>query len=147
MKKYRKGFLCGFFDILHDGHIDILRKAKAQCDYLIVGVGTDDFMLVRKNRLPILNFEQRVEVVRSIKYVDEVVEEVDLDKVKAYYDYGFDVMFAGDDHISEEIYTQAEKTLKELGVDTVYIKREKNVSSTQIRKRVIEIASGGAISN
>lgn len=139
MKKYKKGFACGFFDILHDGHIDILRQAKSQCEYLIVAVGTDDFMFKRKHRESILNYKQRVEIVKSIRYVDEVVPEVDLDKVAAFYKYNFDVMFAGEDHLTEKIYIEAEKHLKDLGVDTIYIPRKHDISSTSIRNKIIEI--------
>ena len=96
--KYKKGFICGFFDLIHDGHIDILRQAKEQCEYLIVGVGTDEFMKERKGRNSVLTYEQRCTVVKAIRYVDEVVPEEDLDKLAAWKKYQFDVMFAGDDH-------------------------------------------------
>lgn len=139
VKKYKKGFICGFFDILHDGQINILQLAKSQCEYLIVAVGTDDFMRKRKHRESILNYEQRVEIVKSIRYVDEVVPEFDLDKVAAFYKYNFDVMFAGEDHLNEKIYIEAKKHLKDLGVDTIYIPRKHDISSTSIRNKIIEI--------
>lgn len=139
MKNYKKGFVCGFFDILHEGHINILSQAKDMCDYLIVGVGTDDFMIRRKNHESILSYEQRVSVVRAIQYVDEVVPEEDLDKVAAYKKYHFDVMFAGSDHENERIYIEAEKTLKEFGVDTIYISRINDTSSTKLRKRAVKV--------
>lgn len=84
MKKYKVGFVCGFFDIIHDGHINILKYAKAQCDKLIVAVGTDEFMKIRKGRKPVLTYYQRIRILQSIKYVDEVVPENDLDKIAAY---------------------------------------------------------------
>lgn len=140
IKAYKRGFICGFFDILHDGHIDILRQAKEKCEHLIVAVGTDDLMLKRKQRRSILNYEQRVEIVKAIRYVDEVVPEKDLDKIAAYYKYFFDVMFAGDDHLDENIYVETAKYLKKMGVDTIYIPRRKKISSTDIRKRVIKIS-------
>lgn len=136
MKKYGKGFICGFFDIIHDGHIEILKKAKEKCNYLIVAVGTDQFMIERKGRESILTYEQRKKIVESIKYVDLVVPEIDLDKVGAYYKYKFDVMFAGDDHINEEVYIKATNKLKSLGVDTIYIPRVNNISSTNIREKI-----------
>lgn len=138
MKKYKVGFLCGFFDLLHDGHINILKKAKERCDYLIVAVGTDEFMRQRKNRESVLSFEQRVKIVKSIRYVDEVVEEIDLDKIEAYKRYKFNVMFAGDDHLYEPIYIEATKKLKEFGVDTIYIPRVNSCSSTEIREKIIK---------
>ena len=111
MKKYKVGFLCGFFDPLHDGHIDIMRQAKEMCERLIVAVGTDD----------------------------QVVPEVDLDKVKAYHQYHFDLMIAGADHLSEPIYQEAKEKLEELGVDTIFVPRKKNISSTLMRKRMHDL--------
>lgn len=139
MKHYKIGFVCGFFDILHEGHINILSQAKDMCDYLIVGVGTDDFMKHRKNRESILSYEQRVSVVKAIRYVDEVVPEENLDKIAAYKKYHFDVMFAGSDHKNEQIYIEAEKTLKRFGVDTIYISRINDTSSTKLRKRAVKV--------
>ena len=72
-------------------------------------------------------------------YVDEVVPEFDLDKVAAFYKYNFDVMFAGEDHLNEKIYIEAKKHLKDLGVDTIYIPRKHDISSTSIRNKIIEI--------
>ena len=122
MKKYKVGFVCGFFDIIHDGHINILKYAKAQCDKLIVAVGTDEFMKIRKGRKPVLTYYQRIRILQSIKYVDEVVPENDLDKIAAYKKYRFDAMFAGDDHIYEKVYIESTRILKvKFGVDTIYV--------------------------
>ena len=139
MKKYKVGFLCGFFDPLHDGHIDIMRQAKEMCERLIVAVGTDEFMMQRKHHGTILSYEQRVEVLSAIRYVDQVVPEVDLDKVKAYHQYHFDLMIAGADHLSEPIYQEAKEKLEELGVDTIFVPRKKNISSTLMRKRMHDL--------
>lgn len=95
-------------------------------------------MLERKQRETILTYEQRVKIVKAIKYVDEVVEETDLDKLAAYKKYNFDVMFAGEDHKNEPIYIEAAKSLKELGVDTIFYERN-NTSSTNLRIRAIQI--------
>lgn len=138
MKKYKIGFICGFFDILHDGHIEILQKAKEYCDYLIVAVGTDELMLSRKNRKSIFSYDQRVKILSAIKYVDLIVPEINLDKVGDYHKYHFNVMFAGDDHLNEPLYIESTKKLKTLNVDTIYIPRYNNMSSTCIRKKVIE---------
>lgn len=134
--KYKKGYICGFFDLIHDGHIEILKYAKSMCNYLIVAVGTDEFMEQRKSRSSVLSYDQRVKIVSSLKYVDEVVPQTGLDKVGDYHKYNFDVMFAGDDHIDEEVYINATKELKELGVDVIYFKRVEDVSSTKIREKI-----------
>lgn len=136
MKKYKIGFTAGIFDILHIGHIDTLRRAKEQCEFLIVAIGTDEFLKVRKNREAVIPYVDRVEIIKSLTYVDKVVPEHDLDKIKAFYDYGFDVMFAGDDHQSEQIYIDAEKKLNHLGVDVVYLPHVHNTSSTKIREKI-----------
>lgn len=139
MKKYKVVFLCGFFDPLHDGHIDIMRQAKEMCERLIVAVGTDDFMMQRKHRETVLSYEQRVKIVSAIRYVDQVVPETDLDKVKAYYQYHFDVMIAGEDHLSEPIYQEAKKRLEVLGIDTIFVPRRKNISSTLMREKMLKL--------
>lgn len=139
MKKYKIGFVAGFFDIIHEGHIQLLEQAKSQCEQLIVAVGNDEFMRVRKGREPVLRYSERARIVGSIRYVDKVVEETDLDKIAAYKKFRFDVMFAGDDHEQESVYIRDSAVLKkEYGVDTIYIKRS-NTSSTAIRKRVNEL--------
>lgn len=137
MKKYKVGFISGFFDILHEGHIHILEEAKSQCDELIVAVGTDEFMKERKNRESVLPFNDRCRIVEAIRYVDRVVEETDLDKVAAYKKYQFDVMFAGNDHEFEPAYIRDIAILKEkYGVDTIFIQRSAT-SSTKIRDRIV----------
>lgn len=139
MKKYKVGFVSGFFDILHGGHIKILKLAKEQCEQLIVAVGTDEFMRKRKGRKSVLNYEERVLIVSAIRYVDKVVEENNLDKIEAYKKYHFDVMFAGDDHKNELTYIRDTNILKKkYGVDTIYIRRNE-MSSTVLRKRAYEI--------
>ena len=85
MKKYKRGFVAGFFDILHEGHIQILEQAKSQCEQLIVAVGTDEFMRIRKGRESVLSYDERVCIVSAIKYVDKVVPEIDLDKICLLY--------------------------------------------------------------
>lgn len=139
MKRYDVGFMCGFFDILHKGHIDSFKFAKQYCNHLIVAVGTDEFMISRKNRESVLSYEQRKSIVEAIKYVDEVIAEQDLDKIKAYHQLHFDVMFAGEDHKNENVYVKAESDLRKYGVDTIYIPRNYVMSSTVLRKRAYEI--------
>lgn len=139
VKKYKIGFLCGFFDILHEGHIYILSQAKEQCEYLIVAVGTDEFMKQRKGRESVIPYKERVSIIKAIRYVDEVVPENDLDKVAAYHKYHFDVMFAGTDHVNEKIYQLAEKELECLGVDVIYVPRIIQESSTDLRMRAAKI--------
>jgi glycerol-3-phosphate cytidylyltransferase len=132
-KKYKRGFISGMFDIFHIGHLDTLRLAKELCEYLIVAVGTDDFYRHDKKREPIMPYTERREIIASIRYVDEVVDISDLDKISAYHKYHFDVMFAGDDHEGEDVYIKATEELRHFGVETIYVKRRK-MGSTAYRK-------------
>lgn len=83
VKKYKVGYTTGVFDMFHIGHLNIIRRAKEQCEYLIVGVTTDDLCLKRKNKLPIICEEDRVSIVEAIKFVDKVVIQDDMDKLAA----------------------------------------------------------------
>ena len=84
--------LTGVFDLFHVGHLEILRKAKENCDYLIVGVSTDELVQEYKNKRPIITFDQRIEIIKAIKY-DEVVVQKDRDKLSALNKIGFNIMF------------------------------------------------------
>jgi len=143
-KKYKKGFIAGMFDVLHGGHLDLLRIAKENCEYLIVAVGTDEFYRLRKGREPLLPYSCRAEIIKAIRYVDEVVEETDLDKIAIYKKHHFDVMFAGDDHEFEDIYVQSTEILKKFGVDTIYTSR-RGINSTDLRKKILNENSNSNI--
>lgn len=133
---YKIGYISGMFDILHIGHINILKYAKERCEHLIVAVGTDDFIRWRKKHDPIMPYEERIVIVGALQYVDEVVPGIDLDKIAAYNKYHFDVMIAGSDHEKEPIYIKAESELKKFGVKTLYYPRISNVSSTNYRQKI-----------
>ena len=128
MKKYKIGYTTGVFDMFHVGHLNILRRAKEQCEYLIVGVSTDELVQKSKNKMPIIPFGDRMRIVEAIKYVDRVVPQFDKDKVSAYEKYKFDVMFVGDDWKGSEIFNKSEKQLNQFGVDVVYFPYTKGVS-------------------
>jgi len=133
-KKYKLGFVSGMFDIFHIGHLSALKLAKKKCEYLIVAVGTDNFYRQRKKREPIMPYTERRKIVGAIRYVDKVVAETKLDKIADYRKYNFDVMFAGEDHKTEDTYVKATEKLKQFGVKTIYTKRCKKRSSTLLRK-------------
>mgnify|MGYP002626047984 CR=1 FL=1 len=136
---FKKGFISGMFDPLHAGHIEIFRQAKEMCEYLIVAVGTDDFIRVRKKHEPLIPFEQRRIIIESIRYIDCVVPIENLDKVAMYKKYNFDVMIAGADHRREESYIRTSEALSIFGVPTVYIERVKDISSTKIKQRMAKL--------
>ncbi len=137
-KKYKVGYTTGVFDMFHIGHLNILKKAKEQCEYLIVGVSTDELVQKTKNKTPIIPFDERVEILSSIKYVDKVVPQENKNKIEAYQKYHFDVMFVGDDWKGSDLFTKCENELKKYGSCVVYFPYTKSTSSTILRKKLID---------
>ena len=76
MKKYKVGYTTGVYDMFHIGHLNILKRAKEQCDYLIVGVSTDELVEDYKHKKPIIPFDERFAIVEAIKYVDKVTNHI-----------------------------------------------------------------------
>lgn len=136
MKKYKIGYTTGVFDMFHIGHLNILRRAKEQCDYLIVGVSTDELVESYKHKKTIIPFQERIDIVKAIEYVDEVVPQEDRDKLKAWEKLQFDVMFVGDDWKGKPLFVQTEEAFKEIGVDIVYFPYTKDTSSTILREKL-----------
>lgn len=137
MKKKIVGYTTGVFDLFHVGHLNILQRAKSECDYLIVGVSTDELVQDYKNKKPVICYEERKRIVEAIKYVDEVVPQTNRDKMEAYRTYKFDKMFVGDDWKGSELFTKLEKELAEFGAEIVYFPYTKGTSSTFL-KEVLE---------
>lgn len=95
--KYCRMYTSGCFDIFHYGHLNILRQTKEICDYLIVGVSTDELILKEKGKLPVIPFEERIKVVSAIKYVDEVIPQINKNKQRVVDEYDIDAISVGDD--------------------------------------------------
>lgn len=136
MKKQVVGYTTGVFDMFHIGHLNILRNAKKQCDYLIVGVSTDELVESYKNHRPIISFEQRKEIVEAIRYVDKVVPQTSLSKLDAWKEHKFDVMFHGDDWKNSPMYKEIERELAAVNCKVVFIPHTDGISSTQIREQL-----------
>ena len=136
MKKYKIGYTTGVFDMFHIGHLNILRRAKEQCDYLVVGVSTDELVQHDKNKTPIIPFEERVRIVQSIRYVDEVVPQIDKNKLRAWQRIHFDAMFVGSDWQGSPQWEEFERQFKPLGVDIVYLTHTDGISSTLLREKI-----------
>ena len=136
MKKYRVGYTTGVFDMFHIGHLNILRRAKEKCDYLIVGVSTDELVMEYKNKTPIIPFEERAEIVRSIDCVDRVIAQENRDKYAAWRELKFDVMFVGDDWKGKPLFMKVEEEFKKVGVDVVYFPYTKDTSSTILKEKL-----------
>lgn len=137
MKKYKVGYTTGVYDMFHIGHLNILKRAKEQCDFLIVGVSTDELVKKAKNKTPIIPYDERKQIIEAIKYVDMVVPQENKDKISAYKRYKFDAMFVGDDWKGSELFTKCEKELSKYGCDVVYFPYTKGTSSTILREKVL----------
>lgn len=128
------GYTTGVFDLFHIGHLNILKKAKSECDYLIVGVTTDEEVERVKNKRPIIPFEERAQIVEAIKHVDKVVPEEDTDKLTAWNTLKFDRIFKGDDWKGTPKWNKYEEEFAKRNVEVVYFSYTKGTSSTQIRE-------------
>ena len=128
------GYTTGVFDLFHIGHLNILKKAKEQCDYLIVGVSTDELVQQYKNKTPIISFEERVEIVKAIRYVDQVVPQENRDKMAAWEQYKFHKMFVGDDWKGSELFVKLEADFKQKEVELVYFPYTQGTSSTLLKE-------------
>lgn len=131
------GYTTGVFDMFHIGHLNILKRARENCDYLIVGVSTDELVQKSKNKTPIIPYEERAEIIASIKYVDQVVPQMNKDKLAAYDKYKFDVMFVGDDWKGSELFSKCEEELNKRGSKVIYFPYTKGTSSTILREKVL----------
>ena len=131
------GYTTGVFDMFHIGHLNILKRAKECCDYLIVGVSTDELVQSYKGKTPIIPYEERVSIVEAIKYVDKVVPQINRDKIAAYDKYKFDIMFVGDDWKGKPLFVEVEKYIVEHGGKVVYFSYTKGTSSTILREKLL----------
>ena len=127
------GYTTGVYDLFHIGHLNLLRKAKAQCDYLIVGVSTDE-LVSYKHKHAVIPFEERKEIVGAIQYVDEVVTQENMNKMEAWEKYHFNVMFVGDDWKGTDKWNKIEADLNAVGAKVVYFPYTKGTSSTLINE-------------
>lgn len=130
MKKYKIGYTTGVFDMFHIGHLNILRRSKEQCDYLIVGVSTDEVVKSYKNKTPIIPFEERIAIVRELKCVDLAVPQTSMNKMEAWEKYHFDALFHGSDWKGSSMYNKLIEEFSAVGVDVVFLPHTENVSST-----------------
>lgn len=142
MKKYKIGYTTGVFDLFHIGHLNILKKAKEQCDFLIVGVSTDEVVKTYKHKTPVIPYGERAAIVEAIKYVDMVVPQTSMDKFAAWEQYHFDAVFHGDDWKGSDMYNEIEKNLYAVGCDMVFLPHTDGTSSTIITEVLHKIQRG-----
>lgn len=134
-KKYQVGYVAGVFDLFHVGHLNMFRRAKEQCEYLIVGVVSDESVMKNKKTMPCIPFDERIDLVRSCRYVDEAValptDNGDTDE--AYRRYHFDVQFSGSDYADDPVWLAKKEYLKKRGADLVFFPYTETTSSTKIK--------------
>ena len=140
-KKLIVGYTTGVFDLFHVGHVNMLKNAKSLCDRLIVGVTTDT-LVSYKNKRAVIPFEERIEIVRSIRYVDAAVPQDSMEKMEAWKRYHFDLMFVGDDWFNSPKWKQYENQFTKVGVRIIYFPYTKGTSSTLINQVLVKLRAG-----
>lgn len=140
MKPYKVGYVSGVFDLFHVGHLNLLKRSKERCEYLIVGTLTDELVVKFKKNPPYIPFEERKQILESIRYVDEVVAvtEENHEKMKAWKLYHFDCLFSGDDYSGNEYWIQDKRSLNEHGSNIEYFPYTKSTSSTMIKAAILK---------
>ena len=137
------GYTCGVYDLFHVGHLNLFENCKKQCDYLIVGVCSDDYVKEYKNKNAIINEQERARIVGALKCVDEAViitSEETVDKMLAWNKFKFNILFSGDDWKGTDRFIKTEQEFKEKGIDVemVFFPYTQGVSTTQIKKDMSE---------
>lgn len=133
------GYSTGVFDMFHVGHLRVLERARRKCDELVVGVATDELAAQVKGKLPIVPFEERREIVAALRCVDRVITQRDNDKMTAWEEWGFDILFKGDDWKGTAEYNTLELKFAAVGVEIVYFPYTKVTSSTVLRESLESI--------
>ena len=125
------GYTTGVYDLFHVGHLNLLKNAKGLCDKLIVGVTVDE-LVAYKGKQAMIPFEDRIEIVRSCKYVDAAIPQYDMDKLTACKKLGADILFVGDDWYATEKWKQYETDFEKEGIRIIYFPYSRGISSTRI---------------
>lgn len=132
------GYTTGVFDLFHIGHLNILRRAKEKCDKLVVGVSNDNVVFSYKHKKPVVPFEERIRLVKAIRYVDFVVEQNNMDKLKAWENLHYNIMFHGSDWKNSSMYNDIEIQLNKVGVKVEFLPHTEGVSSTILSEKITE---------
>jgi glycerol-3-phosphate cytidylyltransferase len=138
----RVGYVPGVFDMFHIGHLNVLRNARLHCDHLIAGVVSDEMAERAKGKLPVVPLVERLEIVRSIRYVDEVAAETVPDKIQMWELLRFDVLIKGDDWRGTPKGDALEKAMASVGVEVAYLPYTAHTSSTLLRRVLEDLPAG-----
>ena len=136
MEKYKIGYTQGTFDLFHVGHLNLIEKAKEQCDYLIVAVNGDKLVRQYKGKNVNIPQQDRARIVGALKAVDQACVAYTLDKTMAHKKYNFDVIFIGDDWKGNPRWKETEEEMKRLGVEVVYLPHTNGISTTQLLQQI-----------
>lgn len=130
----RIGYTTGVYDMFHVGHLNLLRNAKLECDYLIVGITTDELAEREKGIKPIIPFDERFAIVENIKFVDQAVPQTTYDKFEAWNNLKFNIVFVGDDWKGTDKWNKLEDDFSKVGVKVQYFPYTKHTSSSKLRQ-------------
>lgn len=134
MAKFHVGYTQGVFDMFHIGHLNLLKQAKELCDFLVVGVNSDELVWSYKKKATVIPSKDRAEIVRSVKYVDQCDIVYSLDKFEQWKKYKFEAVFIGDDWKGNKRWIETEKELEKAGAVVIYLSYTPGISSTFLRK-------------
>lgn len=129
--------------MFHIGHLNILRRAKEQCETLVVGVTTDELCFKRKQKYPIINQQDRMAIVEAIRYVDKVIPQSDMEKIRPVMELGADAVFVGSDWKGTDTWNQYEKDFAGVGCEVVYLDHTEGISSSMLREKLKTTTGGG----
>lgn len=138
-KRYKIGYTDGVYDLFHVGHLNMIEAAKKQCEYLIVGVHSDEVVNQYKHFYSIIPENERARIIGSIRGVDKVVINDVRDKLTLLERYHFNVVFIGDDWKGTERWNNFERVLGERNVDVIYVPYTKGISTTDIKKKILNV--------
>jgi glycerol-3-phosphate cytidylyltransferase len=145
----RIGYAPGAFDLFHIGHLDLLRRAKERCDFLIAGVVADDVLARHKNVTPVIPLAERLEIVRSVRFVDMAHAAMTNDKIEIWRELRFNILFKGDDWQGTEKGRKLDRDFAELGVEVVYFPYTQATSSSALRRTLqnIDVTASRALTS
>ena len=135
----RIGYAPGAFDLFHIGHLNLLRRAKENCDFLIAGVVADEVLIRHKGVTPVIPLSERIDIVRNVRFVDMAHAAMTNDKLEIWRELHFNVLFKGDDWRGTDKGRKLERDFTAVGVDVVYFPYTQTTSSSALRRTLQNI--------
>ena len=139
----RIGYASGVYDLFHIGHLNLLRQARDRCDFLVAGVASAEMSQRLKGTTPVVPLTERLEIVRSVRFVDDVVVDEHINKADTWHEVGFNIFFKGDDWRGTPKGARLEHDMELVGVEVVYLPYTATTSSTVLR-RALRLMTGSA---